>query len=343
MLCKTLVFNRLMWLTVACITTCGGSIDAALIPQNAQEDKTGSALTHSNDLSRFIERSLLAQGVAGASIAIVRNDHVVYLKSFGLADVENKRRATPRTPFAVASVAKTFIATALMQLYERRQFGLDDDVNQYLSFSVRNPNFPDIPITFRMLLSHSSGIADNWDLMFGRLLWNTDPDPQLEAILRAYFDPSGEDYDPTLNFLNFPPGADSSYCNVCYTLNAYLVEVLSGETFTKYCERHVFAPLDIRAGWFMSDFAASKPAVAMPYYYDSVGGQYYPYGFYDIALGYPAGTFFGDRRRLLDFVATCQHQPRRTLPSQNPQTKDHGFDAFPHFAPTWRRGIRPWV
>jgi len=284
-------FSRLMWLTMGCVIGYGGGGDAAIIPRESPRHGTRS-LASSIELSRLVKQSLRAQGAAGASISVVKCDDVVYLRSFGLADVEHKQRVTPRTPFAVASVAKTFIATALMQLYEQEKFGLDDDVNKYLPFSVRNPNYPDTPITFRMLLSHSSGIADNFNLILGRLLWNADPDPRLEGILRAYFDPSGQDYDPSLNFLDLEPGTASSYCNVCYALNAYLIEVLSGETFTDYCNRHVFAPLDIKAGWFLSDFAEAQPPLAAPYYYDPVSGQYYPYGFYNAALVYPAGGFF---------------------------------------------------
>jgi CubicO group peptidase (beta-lactamase class C family) len=61
----------------------------------------------------------------------------------------------------VGSVAKTVTATAVMQLWEQKQFDLQDDVARYLPFPLRNPHFPDVPITFEPLPTHRSSIRDN--------------------------------------------------------------------------------------------------------------------------------------------------------------------------------------
>ena len=61
----------------------------------------------------------------------------------------------------VASISKSVTATALLQLYERNMFNLTDDVNKYLDFKVRNPKFPEVNITFKMLLAHQSSLNDN--------------------------------------------------------------------------------------------------------------------------------------------------------------------------------------
>ena len=52
-----------------------------------------------------------------------------------------------------------------MQLFEDGLFILDDDIDEYLPFNVNHPDYPNIPITFKMLLSHTSGIKDNWSVM----------------------------------------------------------------------------------------------------------------------------------------------------------------------------------
>ena len=70
--------------------------------------------------------------------------------------------ATDSTLFFLASISKTFIGVALMQLWEDGLFGLDDDVSGYLPFEVQHFYFPTEPITFRMLLSHTSSIQDTW-------------------------------------------------------------------------------------------------------------------------------------------------------------------------------------
>src|SRR5262249_17019716 len=66
----------------------------------------------------------------------------------------------PDTLFMLASISKTVTAVALMQLYEQGRFGLDDPIDTNLGRLVRNPNFPSVPITYRMLLSHTSSIED---------------------------------------------------------------------------------------------------------------------------------------------------------------------------------------
>ena len=63
---------------------------------------------------------------------------------------------TPQTVTNIASISKTFTNTAVMQLRDAGHFELDDDVNEYLPFPVRNPRHPDAPITIRQLLTHTS-------------------------------------------------------------------------------------------------------------------------------------------------------------------------------------------
>lgn len=89
------------------------------------------------------------------SACIIKNTTVVWAKGYGLYDIEQQKQATEHTIYVVASITKTITSTALMQLYEQGFFHLDDDVNKYLPFHLRNPNFPNDPITIRMILSHS--------------------------------------------------------------------------------------------------------------------------------------------------------------------------------------------
>jgi CubicO group peptidase (beta-lactamase class C family) len=74
--------------------------------------------------------------------------------------MENKIPMTDKTIQNIGSISKTITATAVMQLWEKGKFKLDDDVNGYLPFKERNPYFPDDPITFRELLTHKSSIKD---------------------------------------------------------------------------------------------------------------------------------------------------------------------------------------
>ena len=136
----------------------------------------------------------------------------------------------------MASVTKIITATTLMQLHAQGKFNLDDDVNGYLPFELRNPNFPGQPITFAQLLRHRSSIRDNRESYMP--LWtkaNGDPDTVLGEYLQGYLELDGELCDKK-NFFPFMPGADSKYCNTCYALLGYLAERISGRPFQQYTQ-----------------------------------------------------------------------------------------------------------
>ena len=94
------------------------------------------------------------------STCVIKNESVVWSKTYGYYDLKNKKLATQNTIYMVASISKMFTAIAIMQLWEQGLFDLDDDVNDYLPFELRNPHYPDVPITFRMLLAHQSSLGN---------------------------------------------------------------------------------------------------------------------------------------------------------------------------------------
>jgi len=113
-----------------------------------------------DDLDTFIKEVMEKSHLPGLSACIVRNSNIIWSKGYGWADIENKISMTPDTVQNIASVSKTVTATAVMQLWEKGLFTLDDDVNGYLPFKAQNPRFPDVEITFRQLLTHRSSIKD---------------------------------------------------------------------------------------------------------------------------------------------------------------------------------------
>jgi CubicO group peptidase (beta-lactamase class C family) len=153
-----------------------------------------------------------------------------------------------------------------MQLYDKGLFNLDDDVNTYLPFDLRNPNFPDDPITIRMLLSHTASLNDHDTLQY---YWeNFSGDPPFaffpEPYLREYLVPGGRYYDPSIWNTTYRPGEYSMYANVGFDLISYLVELISGEPFLEYCDTYIFSPLDMKhTGFNLSHFDIAK--VAIPY------------------------------------------------------------------------------
>ncbi|MGW8181942.1 MAG: serine hydrolase domain-containing protein, partial [bacterium] len=180
------------------------------------------------------------------------------------------------------SVSKTIAATALMQLYEAGYFGLDDSVNAYLPFPVRHPMYPHIPITIRMLLTHTSGIRDNWDVM---PYFAGDSPIALGEYLQSYLVYGGQRYSSTKNFYGIAPGSELHYCNIAVALCGYLVEVFQWLPFDQYCRENIFMPLGMHhTAWFLRGLDTSL--IARPYSYS--GGVYVDEGLYGYS-DYPAG------------------------------------------------------
>jgi CubicO group peptidase (beta-lactamase class C family) len=164
--------------------------------------------------------------VPGASVIVVRDDHVVFRKSFGLTNLEERSAATPSTHYRLASVTKQFTAAAILTLAQRGALSLDDPIRRWL------PSLPAYAggITIRHLLTHTSGLIDYEDVMPAGLttqLKDADVLRLLETQTSTYF----------------APGASWRYSNSGYALLALIVEKSSGKRFADFLRSEIFVPL----------------------------------------------------------------------------------------------------
>jgi CubicO group peptidase (beta-lactamase class C family) len=251
------------------------SVSASLIVDNQvksyipKDQKSGL-----EDIFFDLKMSLLIKLALYPSLSacIINGDEVTWSNSYGFYDLDNRKSATENTIYNIASISKTFTGTALMQLYDQGLFDLDEDVNNYLPFNLRNPNFPDDPITFRMLLSHSSSLnIDSSDYYW----LNFSADPPLSFYpypwLEEHLIPGGKCYYSGRWSSNYRPGEYSMYANINFDIICFLVELISGENFVDYCKEHIFIPL----GMYNTSFNLSElniNNVAIPYHYHN--GEY---------------------------------------------------------------------
>jgi len=229
------------------------------------------------ELINFIEDIIESDNIPGLSVSVVEGEYIVWNKAFGMANVEEGIMVSDSTMFMLASVSKTVTATALMKLWESGLINLNQNINSYLPFEVRHPDFPLIPITPKMLLSHTSGIKDNWGVM---PYYEGDSDIELSVYLEEYLVPGGDFYNQNLNFTNNAPGTNFSYSNIGAALIGYLVEAISSQPFNEYCNQHIFEPLDMSGRWFLSELDISN--IAIPYEVSSDGSGN---SCYDIGCG----------------------------------------------------------
>ena len=150
----------------------------------SEEEKYGKFLGYMKwNFEKIIKKAMKIAHLSALSAAVVVNDKMKWAEGYGLYDRENKKAATEETIYLMSSLSKSITATAVMQLYEKGHYDLDDDVNEYLPFKLRNPFHKDAPITFRMLLSHTSGLA----LEEGDLYAKTQISTRKKDILQNYY------------------------------------------------------------------------------------------------------------------------------------------------------------
>ena len=187
----------------------------------------------------------------GASVVAVKDNRIVYTRSFGYNPDYNDttlRIAIPSNGvYVIASISKSFISTAIMQLAEKGKLKLNDDVNKYLDFRVRNPKYSDVPITVRMLMSHRSTINDKH---YG---WN----------LNQINPKRGKKWQECYN--DYKPGTKFSYCNLNYNLLGAIIEKVSGERFFDYIDENIMSPLGLNASYNLTKIDSTRLVKALKY------------------------------------------------------------------------------
>ncbi len=176
--------------------------------------------------------------IVGLSAAVVHKNEVVWSNQYGWANIDNKKVTDSHTIYRMASISKSIMGTALMQLYEKGLFKLQDDISEYLGYEVRNPHYPQTPITFIQLLTHTSSLQDEYvDFVIASYCDNP---PSLKEILV----PGGKFYSDAVWGQYEPGDADHFvYSNLASVVVATLIEAMSGERFDQYCQKHIFKPL----------------------------------------------------------------------------------------------------
>lgn len=233
----------------------------------AQEvsDSTIIAENSRTELDLFFRNILDIQQYVGLGACLIKHDEIVWVGYYGYSNLEEQTPLSRENIFPLMSLSKTVTAFVLMMLHEKGLLGLDDDVNKYLPIEVRNPNFPDTPITFRMLLNHTASFEDvlPTGLKVPRNVIRPpsaigDSPIPLEEYIRDLLTPAGKYYSADY-FSSNEPGTHYSYSNIGYSLIGYLVEKIAQQDFARYCTENIFKPLNMNnTRWHLRDFDTSK-------------------------------------------------------------------------------------
>lgn len=254
-------------------------------------------INNTDDFEQYIQDEMDAQKIPALSALIFKEDQIIYEKYFGKANLEQDIALESGHLFLLASVSKTITATALLQLYDQGLFSLDDKINDYLSFDVNVPN-RNTDITFRMLLTHTSAIADG-SALDGQYYYGQDSPVALDYFLENYLVPGGDFYNASENYYDFEPGTKYEYSNEGSALIAVLVEDISGMDFNTYCKQNIFNKLGMtNTYWRLSEI---NQTIVQPYNYSS--GKYEAIPHYTFT-DYPNGGLRSTAGDMFKFLST---------------------------------------
>lgn len=174
----------------------------------------------------------------GVEIFVKKKSKVLYHKAFGIADLESKNKLEINSVYDIASVSKEFTAISILQLVEKKQLELTDDIRKFI------PDFPtqENIITIENLLTHTSGIKRHTDINWAENEASKEFKKSIDVI--NYFKQDS---------LDFLPNQRHSYVNMNYILLGHIIEKISGKTYEEYIRNNIFKPLNMSNTFFGTD------------------------------------------------------------------------------------------
>ncbi|MEI9920210.1 MAG: serine hydrolase domain-containing protein [Bacteroidota bacterium] len=199
--------------------------------------ETPAETTVTRKLNSYLTETVDRLKIAGLTVAITRNDSVIYTNAFGYRNIETKEPLTTGNIFHWASVSKTFVSTAIMQLWQQKKIDLDEKLITYVPyFKQAGPFYKEI--TIRQMLNHTSGIGDVDDYEWNKPQYDSGA---LERFVRSIAN------DKML----FTPGTDFQYSNSAYEALGDVIAKVSGMSFETYVRRNILDPLEMNTTSFL--------------------------------------------------------------------------------------------
>lgn len=181
-------------------------------------------------IDKVVMDGLAKSGVPSASVAIVKNGQIAYVKAYGDARLEPRTPATAEMRYSIGSISKQFTATAILLLQEQGKLSLDDKVSKFIPDLTRANE-----VTIRQLLSHTSGYQDYWpqDYVMPMMLQPVTARKIMDQWARKPLD--------------FEPGTKWQYSNTNYVIAGVIVERAAGIPLLQFLSEKVFTPLGMKS------------------------------------------------------------------------------------------------
>ena len=204
---------------------------AAAVPARAAKAADDEALVKKID---EVMTEVYKPGQPGAAIIVRKDGRTILRKGYGTADLELGVAVDPDMIFRLGSITKQFTAVSILILAEQGKIGLGDEITKFL---------PDYPtqgrkITVEHLLTHTSGIQSYTDMPEWLSLWRKDF--SVKELIDLFKDKP----------MQFEPGERWAYNNSAYVLLGAIIEKVSGESYEKFVDGHIFKPLGMKSSCY---------------------------------------------------------------------------------------------
>lgn len=203
-------------------------------------------------LETQVTRAFRGANAVGGAVVIMKDGEIVYEQYYGIKNKNSRKAVDENTYFRVASVTKMISGIGAMQLVEQGQLDLDAPIGKAIGYEVYNPYYSDIPVTLRMLMTHTSSIRENGGYT------------HLSRKLSQLF---GSESVLKENFIRRAPGSKYDYSNFGAGVVGAMMESVTGQSVNAYMRENVFAPLGIDAG-YSATVLETPEDIASTYYED---------------------------------------------------------------------------
>ncbi len=313
-------------LCIACVVC-----SYAAAAHDAERDKAAADATAgvTNDAVALARLDGFAQGLAAADrfsgvVLIAEGDNIVFERAYGAADAVSGTPATMQTRFNLASAGKMFTTVAVLQQIAAGRLSLETPVGAVLK-DYRNREFAE-KVTVRHLLTHTSGAGDI--ALFGTENAANRAKATNHAAMLALHE---------MRAPEFEPGTQQKYGNFAYVVLGRMVEVLSGESYEDYVQRHIFAPAGMTKTGFI-DCVQSGPGLAVGYV--AIEGQRVRNCATQPARGFAAGGQMATAGDMFAFIRALRAGRLIPLPLLADATRTHReFMGLGFFATEYGPGV----
>lgn len=223
--------SRLLLLSVA-----SGMAAGALA--SANEDGSGPSGLVMPPVVAAMDKAVAAKEIAGAVTLVADKERVIFSSANGFSDLEEKMPMSQDAMFWIASMSKPVTGAAVMMMQDAGKLSVDDPVSKYIPAfkDLKDASGKPVTVTIKQCLTHSAGLSEVSPQESGDIV-------TLEALMPLIASKP----------VRFEPGSKWEYCQTSINTAARIVEIVSGEAFPEFLDKHLFGPLDMKDTTFYPD------------------------------------------------------------------------------------------